>query len=420
MVLLSQCLGKLPHQMERLLVVDDEPVQRLLVRRIAERLGFLVESAAGGVEAVDCLERSEYQIVVLDLSLGREDGVTVLRSIAKAAAPPLLILMTGFDDRVRLAASRLASMLGIVVAGTLRKPIIAGDLASLLQNSPTAARQVAISPSEPRLTAADLSLAIEAGEIGLEYQPKVCLSTGVTTGVEALARWTKPGMGPISPAYFIPLAERSGLIGEMTSLLLETALQDCAAWQANQPGMSVAVNISPLLLDDSDLPDRIEELIAQAGLPPSALVLEITESTAVGSNLAAEILTRLRIKGVELSIDDFGTGYSSLLSLLRMPFGELKIDQSFAAGCDTDEDAWKIVLASLSLGHQFGMKVTAEGVERSGVAARLREAGCDVAQGWLYGRSMRLPILEQWLNARYASQHPSALGDSSVTEGAAL
>jgi EAL domain-containing protein (putative c-di-GMP-specific phosphodiesterase class I)/CheY-like chemotaxis protein len=400
MVVLSQRLDAATPQAERLLVVDDEPVQRLLVRRIAERSGFLVESAAGGIEAVDCLERSEYQVVVLDLSLGREDGITVLRRIANTASPPLLVLMTGFDDRVRLAASRLASMLGIVVAGTLRKPIVPGDLTALLQRSVTASRKMATCSSGPLVTANDLSTAIGAGEIGLEYQPKVCLATGLTSGVEALARWTNPRMGSISPVYFIPLAERSGLIVEMTNLLLATALHDCAAWQAYQPGMSVAVNISPLLLDDSDLPDRIEELVEQAGLPPSALVLEITESTAVGSNLAAEILTRLRIKGVELSIDDFGTGYSSLLSLLRMPFGELKIDQSFAAGCDTDEDAWKIVLASLSLGRQFGMRVTAEGVERSGVAARLRDAGCDTAQGWLYGRSMTVPALTQWLNAR--------------------
>ncbi len=383
----------------RVLVVEDDPVQRHLVRRITEQAGFAVDCAANPREAGRLLADNSYVSVVLDLSLGEQDGVSLLHLIARARHPPKLVLMSGFDDRIRLAVSRLANGLGIPVAGTLRKPISADSLRALLNAKVAARRWHADAEPGRRLTAVHLAAALERREIRLEFQPKISMATGKAVGTEALARWFSPTLGEISPARFIPALERAGLIREMTEQGLATALSACAQWRRAQPAMSVAVNISPLLLTDRDFPDRIETMVADAGLPPAALVLEITESDTIGNDLvAAEILNRLRIKGIGLSIDDFGTGYSSLLSLMQMPFGELKIDQSFASRCDTDTDAWKIVRASLLLGHEFGMTVTAEGIESEAVAARLRDAGCDTVQGWLYGCAMPLATLDEWLS----------------------
>jgi EAL domain-containing protein (putative c-di-GMP-specific phosphodiesterase class I) len=160
----------------------------------------------------------------------------------------------------------------------------------------------------------------------------------------------------------------------------------------------VAVNISPLVLADPTLPEEIERALADTGLAPGALVAEITESTVIANPIAAaEVLTRLRIKGISLSIDDFGTGHSSLLTLLRLPFSELKIDRSFTAHCDTDAEAWKIVRATISMARELGLTVVAEGIESERVRGMLREAGCHVGQGWLFGKAMPEIALHDWL-----------------------
>ena len=160
----------------------------------------------------------------------------------------------------------------------------------------------------------------------------------------------------------------------------------------------MAVNISPLVLADPSLPDEIERLLNQTGLGPGALIAEITESTVISNPLvAAEVRTRPRIKGVNLSIDDFGTGHSALLTLLRLPFSELKIDRSFTANCDTDPEAWKIVRATISMARELGLTVVAEGIETETIETMLRNAGCEIGQGWLFGRAMPEDELRQWL-----------------------
>jgi EAL domain-containing protein (putative c-di-GMP-specific phosphodiesterase class I)/ActR/RegA family two-component response regulator len=385
-----------------LLVVDDDPLQCLLVRRIAERAGFIVDCAHTASQATQALADRPYTAVALDLSLGREDGLGILHQVAQASnqasPPPQLILITGCHDRIRLATSRLAAALGIAVAGTLRKPIIAKDLLCLLATRASSDRRA---PLIRPLTAEHLQSAVRNGEIGLAFQPKISMATQKIVGVEALARWTSPAMGDITPECFIPALEHHGLIEEVTEQLLAQALAACTQWRQRNPGVSVAINVSRLSLNDRTFPDRVEALIDASNLSPGAITLEITESSMVGDDhVVAEVLTRLRIKGYELSIDDFGTGYSSMLSLLRMPFSELKIDRSFVGECDTDQDAWKIVFASLSLAHQFGMIATAEGIEHEAVALRLQDAGCDIAQGWFFGRAMPLPALQTWLAAQ--------------------
>jgi EAL domain-containing protein (putative c-di-GMP-specific phosphodiesterase class I) len=173
----------------------------------------------------------------------------------------------------------------------------------------------------------------------------------------------------------------------LTRRVLADALAACQRWRRNHPTCSVAVNIAPLVLANADLPEEIEAMLLRHGLSPGALIAEITETTFIANPLLAmELLTRLRIKGVGLSMDDFGTGYSSLLTLLRLAFTELKIDGSFIASCEEDDEAWKIIRATNSLARELGLSVVAEGTEA--VASKLRDAGCQVGQGWRFGRSM--------------------------------
>jgi EAL domain-containing protein (putative c-di-GMP-specific phosphodiesterase class I) len=247
-------------------------------------------------------------------------------------------------------------------------------------------------------TEAELRNAIEQHDIVTAFQPKVTLANGKPVGVEALARWRHPLHGQVPPDVFIPLAEQTGLIVPLTRSVLADSLAACQRWRTRHPSCGVAVNISPLVLTEPDLPDEIEALLAAHALAPGAVIAEVTESTFIANPLPAiEVLTRLRIKGIGLSMDDFGTGYSSLLTLLRLPFTELKIDRSFIASCETDEEAWKIIRATISLARGLGLSVVAEGVETDSVIERLRAAGCHVGQGWRFGRPMSESELHDWL-----------------------
>jgi EAL domain-containing protein (putative c-di-GMP-specific phosphodiesterase class I) len=251
-----------------------------------------------------------------------------------------------------------------------------------------------------RITVAELDGAVRRQEIYPEFQPKIALADGHVAGVEALARW-RLADGDVTPDVFIPLAERSGLIVPLTFCVLRQGLAACRRWREEHPQCSVAVNISPLVLADPGLPEEIERLLRENALGPGALIAEVTESTVIGQPLvAAEVLTRLRIKGVRLSIDDFGTGHSSLMTLHRLPYSELKIDRSFVTNCDSDADALKIVRATISMARELGLTVVAEGIETEPVEALVREAGCHIGQGWRFGRSMTEAALAVWLGER--------------------
>jgi len=236
-----------------------------------------------------------------------------------------------------------------------------------------------------RAAGATLARALAAGEVMTAFQPKVRLDTGELIGVEALARWTSKEFGPVAPEVFIPLAEREGLISELTQLVLREALAACALLRRYAPGITVAVNISPTLLADRNLPTQIEQALHLAGVPPQALVAEVTEGHAIQLGARAT-LTNLRRRGIVCSIDDFGTGHASLLSLLRLPFSELKIDRAFIARCARDREAEMIVRATIGLAREMQLHVVAEGVETEDTETLLRELGCDAGQGYRYGR----------------------------------
>jgi EAL domain-containing protein (putative c-di-GMP-specific phosphodiesterase class I) len=254
-------------------------------------------------------------------------------------------------------------------------------------------------PAAPaRPTAAELAEAIARRAIHAEFQPKVALASGALIGMEALARWTDAELGAVPPDLFIPLAERAGLIAALTTLVLEEALAAARLLRQSHPGATVAVNISPVLLDDPALPEAIAAALAAAGLPASALVAEITEGTPFANpGRAAQVLTGLNRHGVTCAMDDFGTGYATLPALLQMPFTELKIDRSFVARAADLPEAAKLVRATIRLAQALGLRVVAEGVESEAVETMLREAGCDIGQGHRYGRAMPMEaLLTRW------------------------
>jgi EAL domain-containing protein (putative c-di-GMP-specific phosphodiesterase class I) len=223
------------------------------------------------------------------------------------------------------------------------------------------------------------------------YQPKIDLRTGKTIGVEALVRWQHPKSGVIPPNDFICLAERGGLIKELTLWVLREALSKSRGWLKSGIEASVAINLSVKSLHNAQLLDQIKKLILTCGITPGAVRFEITESIIMSDpKLAMEIITDLTSMGIKFSIDDFGTGYSSLGYLQRLPVDEIKIDKSFVINMMKDDNSLKIVRSIIDLGHSLGLKVVAEGVEDKETYDRLVLLDCDLAQGYYMSRPIPL------------------------------
>jgi diguanylate cyclase (GGDEF)-like protein len=292
----------------------------------------------------------------------------------------------------------LAGRIGIALApehgtdpdGLLRCASVAAELAK--------ARSSGIEVYDPADDAGDVASialagelreALEAGQLVVHYQPQLDVQTGAIRGVEALVRWQHPHRGLLAPASFVPLAERSGLVKEISRTVLDKAIRQWSGWRSGGVALDVSVNLSAADLLDVDLPDEIAGLLARHRMPARRLTLELTESTLAGDEKrTAEVLARLRALGVRLAIDDFGTGYSSLAYLERLPVHEVKVDRTFVSGIPGDAGHAAIVRWTITLAHALGFAVVAEGVETTEQLEELARLGCDVAQGYLIGRPL--------------------------------
>ena len=244
-----------------------------------------------------------------------------------------------------------------------------------------------------------LDEAIDNGEVWIAYQPKVDLNTRRTIGAEALARWTHPEKGPISPIEFVTAAEQSDRIQRLTDFVLESAI--AAASEINKRGhhFEIAVNLSARMLSDRSLPYRVNKYLKTHGLPADRLILELTETAAVtGSGNGIDLLVNLRDLGVKIAIDDYGTGLSTLDYLKKVPASELKIDQSFIKAMRDNRSDLIMVQSTITLAHSLGRTVVAEGVEDPASLDQLKSMGCDQAQGFIVGRPMSFDEISRRLN----------------------
>jgi EAL domain-containing protein (putative c-di-GMP-specific phosphodiesterase class I)/GGDEF domain-containing protein len=235
---------------------------------------------------------------------------------------------------------------------------------------------------------ADLRHAAERGELWLAYQPKITVSTGATASVEALLRWTSARHGNVSPARFIPLAERTGLIDRLTEWVLSDALDAQVRWRQAGHALNVSVNVSPRSLRSTELTSRVTEALWSRSLGPDVLTIEVTESLAFDIPEAVERLGPLKRLGVRISIDDFGTGYTSLAVLPHLPLDEIKLDQQFVRQLEESAANDAIVRAVVELAHRLGLTAVAEGVETARLADKLSEYGYDVLQGFHISRPL--------------------------------
>ncbi|MBA2875219.1 sensor domain-containing protein [Thermaerobacillus caldiproteolyticus] len=246
----------------------------------------------------------------------------------------------------------------------------------------------------------DLPFAILQEQLYLCYQPKIELGSGSTMGVETLLRWRHPALGEIPPLEFIPLAEQSGFIFEITLWVLEQACRQVKEWQAHFPDLNLAVNLSPFLLNRKELIDHVIHILQDTGFAPERLILEVTESGLMENiETGKHILTEFKNVGIQVAIDDFGTGFSSLAYIRNLPVSLLKIDRSFIQGIAENSKDATIVDTIIHLAKSLDIKVLAEGVETDNQVSLLQQMHCDFAQGFYFSKSLEAEKLQQWLEA---------------------
>jgi len=260
---------------------------------------------------------------------------------------------------------------------------------------------------------ASFAQALTEQRLHMVYQPKVALRDGCLKRVEALVRWDDPELGKIAPSRFVPLAERHGLIDELTQWGLTTILTQWRDWRDDGLDTCIAFNISALSLQHLDFPDLVERMCQEHGVPTDRLVMELTEGATQPLVKLMDTLTRFRIKGIGLAIDDFGTGYSSLMQLRQLPFTEVKIDQAFIADAEQSRDCRLIIQSIAGLAHGLGLTATAEGVETLAQLRLVRELGCDVVQGYLISPPLEPAALKAW-QADFRRAWPTMIADEKL------
>jgi diguanylate cyclase (GGDEF)-like protein len=237
---------------------------------------------------------------------------------------------------------------------------------------------------------------IDADEFVPFYQPLINLETGATIGFEVLARWNSPHRGLLEPADFIEICETSGLIASLSMNVMRKALIEARDWPAE---LKIAVNVSPVQFRDPQLAERILKLLVETGFPPARLELEITEGSLIEHpEQAITVVTSLKNSGITIALDDFGTGYASLTQLQSLPFDRIKIDKSFVSSISDNDQSDAIVRTIASLGKMLCVPITAEGVETENVRLRLADAGCQDAQGWLFGKAVSAEFVREHFN----------------------
>jgi EAL domain-containing protein (putative c-di-GMP-specific phosphodiesterase class I)/AmiR/NasT family two-component response regulator len=380
-------------ELTAMLIDDSRTIREMLAAMLVNQGVGRVLQAEDGVSAFQVLEASERPVDLLfcDLAMPGVDGVETLRGLATRHIEAGVVLLSGLDPKLMATVADMAEQLGLRMLGVLRKPFSEAQIAAMIDRYWRMRQPPRRRPSL-MVTLEELDEAMDEQRIDVYYQPKIRLSDGVLSGVEALARMHHPAYGVIDPDAFIPLAEESSSrITRLTLSVLRQAIAQAGEWRRKGLDLGMSINMSALAIRRLDLPDIVSDLAAQAGVPNDSITLELTESQVMQSAEILHIVSRFRLRDFKLAIDDYGTGHSSLQRLQRLPFTELKIDRSFVHGASSDADMRSILETSIDLGRRLRMEVVAEGVENWSDWHLLEGMGCDVAQGYVAARTIAAP-----------------------------
>lgn len=391
-----------------LLIVDDEPQVRKLLETLLQHEGYQTVCASSGEEALQVVAQQAPDLILLDIMMPGMDGYEVasqLKSDDATAGIPIIMLSALSDAGARVSGLESGA------EEFLSKPIERIELSlrvrNLLRLTAHGERadniRQALQPDVDRRDLENaLRRAVQRNEFIVHYQPKVELATGQLCALEALLRWDRPGHGAVSPAVFVPVLESLGLIVAVGRWVIEAVCQQIGAWQRTAIGaVEVSVNVSGHQLIEGDLIADIAHILAQTGVEPHWLEVELTEGSLMeNTQHTIASLQRLHTMGVKISIDDFGTGYSSLAYLRRFPIDTLKIDIAFIREVTSNPQDAAITRTIIELAHSLNLRVVAEGVETQAQLAFLKDAGCDQIQGYLFSRPLPVATLERLLLER--------------------
>lgn len=391
---------------ESALVVDDSALQRQHTVGLLRDLGIdMIYEAGNGHEALKLLSmlRLPPGLAVVDLEMPGMDGIELIQNLQQRSINMPLIVASSREASLLQSVENMIQALGMHVIGALQKPLNGQRLGDALKDFQPRHSRVTNSPAPVlSISEEDLSAALANGHIIPYFQPKVDVQTGILKGVEALARWQHPERGMIAPDQFISLAEQCGLIHDLTISMMDQSMAQAAVWNSRGLAIKVAVNLSPLSLEQPGFMEKIVALSDRHALPADRVVVEITEGSVVankGNSLG--MLARLRLKGFGLSIDDYGTGFSSMQQLARIPFTELKIDRSFVDKAHERKNLRVILQSALDMAQRLDLVTVAEGVETIEDWRILQEFGCNIAQGYLIAKPMPANDLPVWLKGHH-------------------
>jgi EAL domain-containing protein (putative c-di-GMP-specific phosphodiesterase class I)/ActR/RegA family two-component response regulator len=385
------------------LVVEDDGFQRRTLARMLHSLGVpAVQEAGDGKQALALIQgTNRVDLVVCDLDMPQMDGMEFIRHLGRLNRKVSVIIASAQPNALLSSVAKMASAYDVRVLGTIEKPVTLEALRKLIVLHEPARSQPAQVPSiAPGFSLKQILHGLREKQFEPFFQPKVDLANGRVLGAEALARWRHPDHGVIPPYAFIAPLEQSGEIDVLTLLILEKAARACATWRERGLELTVSVNLSLVSLSDTTIAERITAIVRAAGLDPLNMILEVTETAAMTEIAPAlENLTRLRMHGFGLSVDDYGTGFSSLRQLTRVPFTELKIDQSFVKNCSTNPSSLAIVESSVQMARRLNLKSVGEGVETQAEWDALKAIGCDMAQGYFIAKPMQQSLFQEFCNA---------------------
>jgi EAL domain-containing protein (putative c-di-GMP-specific phosphodiesterase class I)/DNA-binding NarL/FixJ family response regulator len=386
------------------LVVEDQGFQNWHCANVLRGLGAKhILSAQDGRAALELLNHrsAPIDVVISDLNMPEMDGMALIRKVAERNLASSLIIMSSLERPLMASVETMAQAYGIRVLGAMEKPVTVKKLQALLALLEAPSKEVHAPGATPAFTAEEVAEGLRNNQFEAFFQPKVDVMTRALKGAEALARWRHPEHVLVHPAAFLQTLEAAGLVDELTWRMLRSAAENCRAWRATGVDVNVSVNLAVATLADVSFADRAIEVVRDVGLESRHVIFEVTESAAareLGRSL--ETLTRLRMKGFGLSIDDYGTGYSSMQRLSRVPFTELKIDQSFVKNAATQASSRAFVESSLQLASKLGIGAVAEGVEGHREWELLLSLGCPVAQGYYIAQPMDAAEFLDWVRAQ--------------------
>jgi EAL domain-containing protein (putative c-di-GMP-specific phosphodiesterase class I)/FixJ family two-component response regulator len=377
----------------RILILDDDAAVGQTIQWLAEGFGFKAAFVTHAEAFFLKLVQMNPDIITIDLVMPDLDGVEIMRLLAERDCRAKIIISSGMGTRVLDAAQRSAREQGLSILGIISKPISKEALRSLIGEG-SDRDQLLIPEKEPacgneiEITKAELQSGIEHHEFVMEYQPKIGCKSGAIIGLEALVRWQHSEKGMVMPDNFIPIAEETGLIDALSAQVFEQSLEwFSGAFPASN--LHLSLNLSARSLVGIQLADHLATLCHLFDIAPERIVLELTETSAmVDPILSLDLMTRIRMKGFQLSLDDFGTGYSSMVQLVRLPFSEIKVDKSFVMLAKQTKESLSVIKSIVDLGHSLGLRVTAEGVDDQSTLHYLNALGCDLAQGYFIARPM--------------------------------